>query len=72
MNIAMFILCGFCLIFGFSVGNICNLLKRPDGMFIVNDSNIEVTRWILDVNIDPTTIPNRKMIYLKVRKMNEE
>lgn len=44
---------------------------RSDGMFIVDDSRDETTRWILDVKIDPKTIPNRKEIRLKVRKMNE-
>ncbi len=42
-----------------------------DGMFIVNEDDTEVTRWILDVNIDPNTIPNKKEIRLKVRKMSD-
>lgn len=45
---------------------------KVDGMFIVDDSDDETTRWILDVKIDPKTIPNKKEVRLKVRKMTEE
>ena len=44
---------------------------KVDGMFIVDDSNDETTRWILDVNFDPKDIPNKKEVRLKVRKMTE-
>lgn len=44
---------------------------KVDGMFIVDDSDDETTRWILDVKIDPKTIPNKKEVRLKVRKMTE-
>lgn len=44
---------------------------KIDGMFLINDSDDENTRWILDVKIDPETIPNKKEIRLKVRKIDE-
>lgn len=44
---------------------------KVDGMFIVDDSDDETTRWILDVKVDPKTIPNKKEVRLKVRKMTE-
>lgn len=44
---------------------------KSDGMFIVDDSGDETTKWILDVTIDPDSIPSRKEIHLKVRKMTE-
>lgn len=44
---------------------------KSDGMFLVDDSDDETTRWILDVTVDPNSIPNRKEIHLKVKKMTE-
>lgn len=44
---------------------------KSDGMFIVDDSDDETTKWILDVAIDPASIPSRKEIHLRVRKMTE-
>lgn len=70
MNIAMFVLIGgFLFGVGFVIGRIG---RKTDGMFIVDDNDTETTRWILDVKTDPKTIPNRKEIRLKVRKMSEE
>lgn len=67
MNILLFFFVGitmFCI--GVFIGK---HWKKTDGMFIVNDSDVEVTRWTLDVNIDPKTIPNKKEIRLKVVNM---
>lgn len=70
MNIAMLVLIGaFLFGVGFIIGRIG---RKTDGMFIVDDNDEKTTRWILDVKIDPETIPNRKEIRLKVRKMSEE
>ena len=44
---------------------------RCDGLFIVNDSDFDKTQWIIDVKIDPETIPSRKEIHLKVKRMDQ-
>lgn len=70
MTIFLLVLIGGLLFgVGFVLGQIG---RKTDGMFIVDDNDDETTRWILDVKIDPKTIPNRKEIRLKVRKMSEE
>lgn len=70
MNIILLVLIGaFLFGIGFVIGR---LARKTDGLFIVNNDDSETTRWILDVKIDPKTIPNRKEIRLKVRKMSEE
>lgn len=56
----------FCV--GFFVGGISS---KMDGLFIVDDSDTETTRWVLDVKIDPKTIPSKKWIRLKVQNMTE-
>lgn len=69
----MLILLILILIVAFCVGVLIGRSNRKfDGMFIVNDSDEEITRWILDVNIDPMDIPKKKEVRLKVRKMTEE
>lgn len=45
--------------------------KKYDGLFIVDDSNDQKTQWILDLKVDPDTIPNQKEIRLKVEKMDK-
>lgn len=61
-------------IFAFGVGILLgmNVSDTIDGLFIVDDSDDKRTKWILDVNIDPDTIPNKKEIHLKVKKMDDE
>lgn len=54
---------------GFLIGRIT--VKKYDGMFIINDSNMETTKWILDVKTDPIEISNKKEVKLKVHKMTE-
>ena len=44
---------------------------RCDGLFLVDDSDNETTRWILNVKIDPKTIPSKKSIHLKVKMMDK-
>lgn len=56
------------LLIGFSIGR---KSVRFDGLFIVDDSENETTRWILDVKIDPQTIPSKKSIHLKVKMMDQ-
>lgn len=63
------------LIVGFLIGYaicFCKNKKAEDGFFIVNDSDPEITRWIIDVKMDPYEIKNKKEIHLKVRKMDEQ
>lgn len=67
-NLIIFILA---FIIGGIVGYFIGKVKKSDGMFIVDDNDYEKTRWILDVKIDPKTIPNKKEIRLKVHKINE-
>lgn len=69
MNILIYLLTaiGF-LCIGIFFGRIS---VKFDGLFIVDDSYEETTRWILDVKIDPKRIPDKKEIRLKVRKMME-
>lgn len=73
MDVLLLILAGVSgLLFGMFVGlSISNISRKFDGLFIVDDSDEETTKWILDVSIDPKSIPDRKEIHLKVRKMNE-
>lgn len=54
---------------GFILGR---LTIKKDGLFIVDDSDDETIRWIIDVQYDPKIIPDKKEIRLKVVKMNEE
>lgn len=67
-NLMIFILT---FIIGGIVGYFIGKVKKSDGMFIVDDNDYDKTRWILDVKIDPKTIPNKKEIRLKVRKMDK-
>lgn len=63
------IMASLCLIIGIAIGR---KSSKYDGRFIVDDSDYETTRWTLDVDIDPKTIPDKKEIRLKVYKMTEE
>lgn len=45
--------------------------KQIQGLFILDDSDPNTTRWILDVKMDPEEIKNMKEIRLKVCKMDE-
>lgn len=62
------VICAF--IVGILIGK--KVRNTIDGLFIVNDSDDKRTKWILDINIDPNTIPNKKEIHLKVQKMDDE
>lgn len=42
-----------------------------DGLFLVDDSDDKTVQWILDVKIDPMTIPSKKSIHLKVKMMDQ-
>lgn len=57
----------FGLIMGILFGKIS---KKFDGMLVVDDSYDESTKWTLDVNVDPKSIPSKKEIRLKVRKID--
>ncbi len=56
------------LFVGFLIGRAS---KKFDGIFVVDDSDYETTRWTLDMKTDPESIPNKKEIRLKVKKMIE-
>lgn len=62
------------IILGFILGYSIYLLshRKPDGLFILDDSDPNTTRWILDVKMDPDEIKNKKEIRLKVCKMDEQ
>lgn len=69
MNILLTIIVAVvCLLIGYFIGKI---LTKFDGLFIVKDDDLEKTQWILDVTIDPSKIPNKKEVRLKVKKMTE-
>lgn len=59
------------MIVGYALAHILTLRKR-DGLFILDDSDPNTTRWILDVKIDPDEIKNKKEIRLKVCKMDDQ
>ena len=66
MDILLYMLVPLCaLCIGFFIGR---KTVKVDGMFIVDDTNDETTRWILDVKVDPETIPNKKEVRFKVQK----
>lgn len=44
---------------------------NTDGFFLINEED-DKSRWILDVHVDPMTIPNRKVVRLKVKKITED
>lgn len=69
MDLLLYILIGFgaCLI-GVFIGK---KSMGCDGLFLVDDSDNETTRWILDVKIDPMAIPSKKSIHLKVKMMDQ-
>lgn len=69
MNILWYILIAiFFLLLGLFIGR---KTIRYDGLFLVDESNNEKTRWILDVKIDPNSIPSKNKIYLKVKKIDQ-
>ena len=70
----MYILLGIIGLVAIAIGSfiVGRSSVKTDGMFIVDDTNDETTKWILDVSVDPATIPNRKIIRLKVKKISDE
>lgn len=57
------------LLFGWSLGL---MYKKCDGLFILDESDPNMQRWILDVHIDPETIADKKEIRLKIAKMDNK
>lgn len=47
------------------------IIGKYDGLFLVDDSDDKTVQWILDVKIDPMTIPSKKSIHLKVKMMDQ-
>lgn len=71
---SMFLTIFIAFLFGCAVGWFIHLTHnhKRDGLFILDDSDPNVTRWILDMKMDPEEIKNKKEIHLKVCKMEEE
>lgn len=63
-----------CYMIGMVVGYVVRTLlpNKNNGLFILDDSDPETTRWILDMRMDPDEIKNKKEIRLKVCKMDEQ
>lgn len=72
-RIIMFIV-GFGIAFfiNFIITSFSHSKQKYDGLFILDDSDPNITRWILDVKMDPDEIKNKKEIHLKVCKMEEQ
>lgn len=69
MDLLLYILILFIgLLIGIFIGR---KSMRCDGLFLVDDTDDNTVQWILDVKIDPMTIPNHKEIHLKVKKMDQ-
>lgn len=61
------------IIFGCLLGIIIGILikkKRYDGLFIIDDSDDEITKWVIDIKYNPEILYNKKEIRLKVKKMS--
>lgn len=65
LNLLIFVLS---ILFSFIIGAYFGRKKYQDGLFIIDDSDNEDIRWILDMSIDPKTIPTKKTILLKVKQ----
>lgn len=69
MNLLLFIVSGILGLFiGIYFGK---KMKKYDGLFIVDDSNDQKIQWILDVTIDPESIPTKEEIRLKIKKLDK-
>lgn len=56
-------------IFGLFIASISK--GKLDGLFILDESDPSITRWILDVKMDPDKIKNKKDIRLKICMTDE-
>lgn len=66
------LICILCIICSFCAGLFIGRgMSHFDGLFIVDESDKNSTRWILDMRQDPMKIPSKKEIRLKVQKMTE-
>lgn len=54
------------IISGFVIGY---LISRCDGLFIIDDSDENVTKWIIR-GVDPEKITKKKTLVLKVKKID--
>lgn len=68
MDILYFLVIAGTLCIGFFIGR---LTKKVDGRFIVDNSDGDKTRWTIDVDFDPETLPKKKEVRLKVYEMTE-
>ena len=60
----------FLIFLGCVIGFIAHLImstrRKYDGMFVVDDSDEETTRWTLQYDGDPTEIPKKKFVLFRV------
>lgn len=61
-------------ILGLILGSGCYILlskvfTRVDGVFIVDDGDSETTRWTLEMKTDPYKIAEKKIVHMKVQKV---
>lgn len=59
--------------FGLVLGlGICILLFRVfirvDGIFVIDDTDPNTTRWTLQMNTDPNNISKKKIVRMRVKK----
>lgn len=64
----------FCTMMALMIGVLIGVavgraLTKIDGLFIVDDEDPNVTRWVLDMHIDSDKIPKKKTVHLKVCQM---
>lgn len=58
------------VLIGFAIGMFVGRKSaKVDGLFIIDDSDTETTRWILDVREKPEKIAEKKEIRLQVKKV---
>lgn len=57
-------LMALCYIVGYVVGRASQ--NKNAGIFLVDDSDDEKTRWTLDVHMDPDDIPKKKYLRFRV------
>lgn len=67
MTNALFFILGLILGLGVSI-LLSGVFTRVDGTFIINDSDLNTTRWTLQMNTDPKNVAIKKMVKMKVRK----
>lgn len=70
----MNILLGIIGLVGVAIGSylIGQSSVKNDGLFIIDDSGEETTKWIIDIRVDPLTLSNKKIVRFKVKKITKD